>query len=241
MSSSSLLPRIGLIAALCGATVAPAAAYKWPGDTAGLASAISAKVIGQRCAGLLSASDIREIDAYLAKAARELLAKKPDAQTSSVDGVPSHEVLTRELAQRYQRKYGDPTACDADAAEEAQDTLRKVRQAMASGKPLFPDENDPDRKPDVGEAITAKVTGEKCRGVLTVLELAEIEVYVARQRVWWANHAVERDARTAIEGYKAAEQAIAGRWSPQDCTQAAVGKAKRVAALVRRSEAAGPP
>src|SRR5262249_13422547 len=84
--------------------------------------------------------------------------KKPDAQTSSVDGVPSHEVLTRELAQRYQRKYGDPTACDADAAEEAQDTLRKVRQAMASGKPLFPDENDPDRKPDVGEAITAKVT-----------------------------------------------------------------------------------
>src|SRR5215831_13167746 len=57
VTNSSLLPRIGLMAALCGATVAPAAAYKWPGDTAGLASAISAKVIGQRCAGLLSASD----------------------------------------------------------------------------------------------------------------------------------------------------------------------------------------
>jgi hypothetical protein len=239
--NSSLLPRIGLLAALCGATIAPAAADKWPGDTAGLASAISAKVIGQHCAGLLSASDIREIDAYLAKAARELLAKTPDAPTGSVDGVPSHEVLMRELAQRYQTKYGDPTACDADAAEEAQDTLRKVRKAMASGKPLYPDLIDPDHKPDVGEAITAKVTGEKCRGVLTVLELAEIEVYVARQWVWWAKHASARDARTAIEAYKAAEQAIAGGWSPKDCTEAAVGKAKRVAALVRRSEAADPP
>ena len=241
MIKASLLARIGLMGAFYGATLAPAAAYKWPGEAASLASAISAKVIGQHCAGLLSASDIREIDAYLAKAARELEAKKPAAQTSSVDGVPSHEVLMRDLAQWYAKKYADPTTCDADAAEEAQDTLRKVRKAMASGKPLYPDENDPDRKPDVGEAITAKVTGEKCRGVLTVLELAEIELYVVRHWVWWARHSVERDARTAIEGYKAAERAIAGGWSPKDCTEAAVGRAKRVAALVRRSEAANPP
>jgi hypothetical protein len=232
--------RLGLLAALCGGTAAPAAASKWPGDTAGLGSAISAQVIGQHCAGLLSASDIREVDAYLAKAASEL-ASKHNAPTTTLDGLPIHELLMRRLAEIYAKKYADPTACDANTAEEAQDTLRKIRNVMRSGKPLFPDDNDPDRRPDVDEAITAKVTGEKCHGVLTLLELAEIELYLVRQWVWWARHALERDARSAIDGYKAAEQAIASGWSPKNCTEAAVGKAKRVARLVRRSQSATTP
>jgi hypothetical protein len=240
MFRSSLSVRLGLMAALCGASAAPAAAYKWPGDTAGLASAMSAKVIGQHCAGLLSANEIREIDAYLAKAASEL-AIKPNVQRNSGDGLPLHELFMRHLAEIYAKKFADPTACDADAAEEAQDTSRKVRNAMRSGRALYPDDNDPERKPDVDEAITAKVTGEKCRGVLTLLELAEIELYLVKEWVWWARHALERDARSAIDAYKAAEQAIASGWSPKDCTEAAVGKAKRVAALVRRSQAADTP
>ena len=137
----------------------------------------------------------------------------------------------RRLTETYSEKYRDPKACDAEAAEEAQDTLMKIRKAMATGKPLYPAENDPDRKPDVGEAITAKVTGEKCRGVLTTLELAELELYVAKAWVWWAKNAVEADARSAIEGYKSAERAIANGWNPNDCTAAAIGKAKKVAAL----------
>jgi hypothetical protein len=141
--------------------VSIASAERWPGDTAGLASAISAKVIGQHCAGLLSASDIRQIDAYLAKAASELAAK-PGAQTTSPDGPPLHELMMRRQAEACAKKYADPTACDADTAEEAQDTLRKVRNAMQNGKPLFPDDNDPDGKPDVDEAIAAKVTDVKC-------------------------------------------------------------------------------
>jgi hypothetical protein len=232
-SSSACL---GLFLVLCGSVAAPASAYKWPGENAGLGSAIAAKVIGQQCAGLLSASDIREVDAYLAKAAREL-ATKPDAQKNSVNGTSFHEALIRDLTETYTKKYRDPKACDADAAEEAQDTLGKIRKAMATGKPLYPDENHPDRKPDVGEAIAAKVTGEKCQGVLTVLELAELELYVAKAWVWWARNAIEADARSAIEGYKSAENAIASGWSPKDCTAAAAGKAKKVAALVSRAEA----
>jgi hypothetical protein len=221
---------------LSGPIAAPAAAYKWPGDSAALGSAVAAKVIGQQCAGLLSASGIREIDAYLAKAVSEL-ARKPEAQKNSVNGTPFHEALIRDLTETYTKKYSDPTACDADAAEEAQDTLQKIGRAMATGKPLYPDENDPDRKPDVGEAITAKVTGEKCRGVLTVLELAELQLYVARHWVWWARNAIEADARSAIEGYKSAENAIANGWSQRDCTTAAAGKAKKVASLVSKAEA----
>jgi hypothetical protein len=240
MFNSSLPVRLGLLAAITGATATPTAAYKWPGDSAGLGSALSAKVIGQHCAGLLSASDIREIDAYLAKAVRELAAS-PEAQKSRVDGVPIHELLMRRLEGTYARKYADPTACDGDAAEEVQDTLRRVRKAMGSGKPLFGDDADPDRKPDIGEAITAKVTGEQCQGVLTLLELTEIELYLVRQRVWWAKYAAERDARVAIDGTKSAEQALARGWSSQDCTEAAAGKAKRVAALVRSSAASNTP
>ena len=76
------------------------------------------------------------------------------------------------------------------------------------------------------------MTGKKCHGVLTLLELAEIELYLVGQWVWWAKHALERDARSAIDSYKAAEQAIASRWRPKDCTEAAAGKAKRVVAPV---------
>ena len=228
--------RVGLMLVLCGSVATPAPAYKWPGDNASLGSAIAAKVIGQQCAGMLSASEIGEIDAYLGRAADEL-ARKPDVLKHSADGTPFHETLMRDLTQTYTAKYRDAKACDADAAEEAQDTLQKVRTAMATGKPLYPDENDPDRKPDVGEAITAKVTGEKCRGVLTVLELAQLELYVAKQWVWWAKNAIEADARSAIEGYKSAESAIANGWSQKDCTAAAVGKARKVAALVSKAEA----
>jgi hypothetical protein len=142
------------------------------------------------------------------------------------------------LAERYAKKYADFRLRPRYRRGGA---LRKVRNAMRSGKPLFPDANDPDRRPDVDELITAKVTGEKCHGVLTLLELAEIELYLARQRVWWARHALARNARSAIDGTKAAEQAIASEWSPKDCTEASAGKAKRVAALVRRSQTANAP
>jgi hypothetical protein len=64
--------------------------------------------------------------------------------------------------------------------------------------------------------------------VLSLLELAEIELSLARQWIWWAKNAREPDARSAINGDKAAEEAIVrGRSSPQDCTAAAVGKAKK--------------
>jgi hypothetical protein len=236
MSHRPSSAHLGLVALLCGAVASPAVAYKWPGERASLGSAVAAKVIGQQCAGILSAPDIRVLEAYLAKAASEL-AKKPDAMKYSVNGVPFHETLMRRLTETYSQKYRDPLACDAETTEEAQDTLQKIRKEMATGKPLFPDENDPNRNPDVGEAITAKVTGEKCRGVLTVLELAELELYVAKTWVWWAKNAIEADARSAITRFKEAETAIASGWTPKDCTAAAVGKAKKIASLVSKAAA----
>jgi hypothetical protein len=228
--------RLISILAMSGLAAAPAAAYKWPGENAALGSAIAAKVIGKQCVGTLSASDMREIDAYLEKSADEL-ARKPDARKYAVNGVPFHETVTQRLTETYTKKYSDPAACDADAFEEAQDTLQKVRKAMASGKPLHPDEADPDRRPDVGEAITAKVTGEKCQGVLTLLEQIELELYVAKTWVWWAKNAIEVDARSTIETFKSAEKAISGGWKQKDCTEAAIAKAKRVALLVSKAEA----
>jgi hypothetical protein len=227
--------RLGLMLVLCGSFAVPAMSYKWPGDGAGPGGAVAAKVIGLQCLAVLSASELGEFDAYLAKFADEL-AKKTEAQKDSTYRTPSLETLIKAWTETYTKKYSDPQACDADAAEEACDMLQRVRKAMATGKPLYPDANDPDRKPDVGEAITAKVTGEKCRGTLTALELAELELFVARTWVWWGRNATDADARSTIETYKSAESAIAGGWRAKDCTAAAIEKAKKVAALVRKAE-----
>ena len=39
--------------------------------------------------------------------------------------------------------------------------------------------------------------GEKCHGVLTLQELAEIELYLVRQWVGWAKHALKREGARA--------------------------------------------
>src|SRR5258705_3638314 len=101
--------RFGLILVLGGFVAAPASAYKWPGDNASLGSAIAAKVIGQQCVGVLSASDIGELDAYLAKAASEL-ARKPAAKKSRVNGTPFHGSLMGRLTETSTTKYRDTQA-----------------------------------------------------------------------------------------------------------------------------------
>jgi hypothetical protein len=212
-------------------------AYKWPGDDAGPGGAVAAKVIGLQCPDVLSASDIGELDAYLAKAASEW-AKRAETQKKSGDRSPSLDTIIRGLTETYTKKYRDPKACDADATEAARDMLQRVRRAMAAGMPLYPDGADPDRKPDTGEAITAKVTGEKCLGALTALELAELELYVAKYWVWFAKNATDADARLNMQVLKSAENKIAsGFRSAKDCTAEAVERAKDVAARAHKAEA----
>jgi hypothetical protein len=128
---------------LWGPILTPATAYKWPGDGASVGSALSAKIIGQQCQGLLSASEIVELDAFLAKAASEWIA---DASSPSI----SFERFVSGLSAEYVAKYRDPKACDAEAIEEPQDTLQRVRKAMATGKPVLPDKNDSNRQPNAG-------------------------------------------------------------------------------------------
>jgi hypothetical protein len=232
------LARFCLKLALSGAVASPAGAYRWPGEEAGPGAAIAARVIGQHCVGLLSASEIGELDAYIAKATSEWK-RKAEAQKNNSYRSPSPEAIMRQLTETYTKKYRDPLACDADAGEEARDMLMRVRKAMASGKPIYPDENDPNRKPEIGEALIAKVTDEKCRGALTALELAQVELFIAKYWVWLANNAVESDARSTMERLKSAASDVGiGFRSAKDCTADAVAKAREVAARVRKAEAA---
>jgi len=129
--------RLGLLAALCGGTAPPAAAYKWPGDTAGRASAISAKVIGQHCAGLLSASDIGEVDAYPAKAASELAAKT-GAQRISPVGLPLHELVMRRQAEAYAKKYADPWPATPIRPRRRRTRCAKFATPCGAASPCFP-------------------------------------------------------------------------------------------------------
>jgi hypothetical protein len=215
---------------LLGVT-APAQAYKWPGRAPAPGGAISAKVIGQNCAGVLSGHEIGEIDAYLGKAGREL-----DARAEP--GAPNFETFASGLTATYQAKFGDPAACDADAVEEARDMLQRIRLAMVSGAPLYPAADDPARKPDIAEAMQARLTGEKCAGSLAALDLAELDLYIARAWVWWAKHASDADARLTMDLYKASAVRQERDWRAQDCTAAAISAARDVLSLVRRAASA---
>jgi hypothetical protein len=107
---------------------------------------------------------------------------------------------------------------------------------MASGMPLYAGDADPNRKPDYGEAMLAKVTGEKCRGTLTALELAELELYLAKSRVQFAKSATDGDALLTMERYKSLESDISsGFRGPKDCNAQATGNAKDIAAKVHKS------
>jgi hypothetical protein len=223
---------------LCMTLATPAMAYKWPGDSPSLGGAISAKVIGKSCPGVLSAAEIAELEAYLARAASEQARENKERAGKDASYRPlPFDTFSADLTARYESKFRDPKACDADAAEEARDMLQRVRKTMAGGGAISPSDADPNRKPGNAEVILAKITGEKCRGALSAVEIAELEVYLAKMRLRFARAAADEDARVMMEQEKSAERAIAdGFGKTSECGAEAVGKARDVAARVRRSE-----
>lgn len=124
--SQSRLSRAGLYIALamCGLMTTQSMA-KWPGDVASPGSALDAKAIGQECR-ILNAQEIAELDAYLAKARAEMARKNP--------AFDFDDFVARLFPQYVARYHDNPIACTAAAAEEARDTLAKVRTAFKTGK-----------------------------------------------------------------------------------------------------------
>lgn len=196
------------------------------GASASIGGAISAKSIGRHCSGVLAPSEIAELDTYLAKASKEWEARRVNKKGLSFDEIASA------LAQTYESKYRDLKTCDADATEEARDSLQRIRKAMASGKPLFADPADPKRRPDVVDMLRATTVGEKCEGALTAREWADLELALGRYWVHVAKTTNERDARATFVFLKAAEKNTAAGWTAKDCTGEAVKDAKTVAARV---------
>jgi hypothetical protein len=107
----------------------PAMANSWgpSGQRPVPGSVVWARVIGQKCAGVFSTSEMAEFDAYLAQAAAEMAA---DPKEAGFDFPKFVSALSADYAQDY------PSRCDADATE-ARDILQGVKKVMASGKPLF--------------------------------------------------------------------------------------------------------
>ncbi len=82
--------------------------------------------------------------------------------------------------------------CDADATEEAQDMLQRVRKVMASGGPLPAKENS---FPGAYQVIYAKTVVQQCEQMFTALDLAELELFLAQEAVWFAMTSEDVDAR----------------------------------------------
>jgi hypothetical protein len=211
--------------AMVAVFAAPAAAYKWPGTEASVGAAVSASVIGRKCAGILGASELAEIEAYLAKAASEWDADPANAGSSFATFVSG-------LSATYEAKY--PAAC-GDATEEARDTLERVRKAMASGGRLLPVAGNPDGPPDMAQAIRAKIVAEKCDAALTAREWADLELYMAQSFVAFAKSATDADARQTFALYRSSERDIAGAWQAKDCAEASVKHAKAIVARARKA------
>jgi hypothetical protein len=131
---------LGLALAIC--LPADAFAGRWPASVGG---AIAAKVIGQRCPGALSPTDIAEIEAYIAKYSSEAIADAEQKAKRSGETPFPFKAFQKSLTEKYEKAYRDPQRCDADARKQAQAALRHVRQAMAGGGALLPADPLPDR------------------------------------------------------------------------------------------------
>ena len=102
----------------------PATADKWPADGASPGGVVWTKVIGQKCPGVLTASEMVELDAYLAKAGSEWVG-------DPVLAGMSFDRFVTELSARYADDY--PQRCGEDA-EGARDMLQRVRAVMPTGR-----------------------------------------------------------------------------------------------------------
>jgi hypothetical protein len=208
-------------------------AYKFPGDDPSLGSAVATKIIGQFCSGTLSQSESAEINAYIDKATTEWSKNEERKKNQGYSSLSAQEIV-RILTQTYSDKYKSTSACDDDAAEEARDTLGKVRNIMAAGGPTYPDESDPTYRPNVGAAITAKVTGEKCKGTLTALQLAQLQYFIARTWLSLAKTQPDSEVLHEMDLFNTAERNIGNGWRSTDCTPGATTKAKNIATHVAK-------
>lgn len=232
--------RLGLALAALTVMTGGAGAYTFPGTEPSFGSAVAAKVIGQHCTGMLTASQATEIDAYIAKSSSEMV-RHNDRRGDRSYNTPSPDELMKSLTGAYTAKYRDAANCNPGALEEVRDTLAKVRVSMANGGPAFPIETDPGYKPHAGAAISAKVTGEKCTGALTGLELAQLEYFIARSWLHRAQTVADSDSRYEMKLLKAAEKDMSNGWRPDDCTSQAATTAKAVAAAVAKELSGGTP
>lgn len=217
---------------LCGPAVVPAQAYKWPGDGASPGGAIAAKVIGTQCPGVISRAEMGELDQYLARAGAELTAKyaAEDAGSSPFQ----YDEFKNNLTATYEKQY-EGGACDESASEEARDMLQRVRVTMASNDQLFPPEDHPTWRPDIADAMSAKLTAEKCRDALTAVDVAELQLYIAKVWMRWVKSSSDPDARATQDIYSKVAVEQEREWSDASCTASAIKRAHHILTVVRKS------
>ena len=83
-------------------------AYKWPGDGPAPGAAISSIVIGKYCPNILSASEVAELEAYLAKAKAELAQQDEEAKRKDSSYQPlQFDDFRRRYSEDIEKRFGD--------------------------------------------------------------------------------------------------------------------------------------
>ena len=140
-SRSLLIACAATVAGIAGLAIGEnsALAYVYEGQGASPGGVIAAKAIGKYCSGSLSASEIGELDAYLAKAAKEWLEGEEAKKQKNKDYQPLsfEKKFVDPVTDVFAKKYSDPKNCGAGATEAARDMVQRVRGVMASGAPAL--------------------------------------------------------------------------------------------------------
>lgn len=114
-----------LVLALAAALGTPANAEIWPGTDPVPGGAIAAKVIGEKCPGVLTDGGLAEIKAYI-----DWTAAKFRAGTAEEKAYPERFYPAIEID--YAEKYAIASNCTPGSRELARDMLERVRKFMSS-------------------------------------------------------------------------------------------------------------
>ncbi len=146
-SRSLLIACVAAVTGIAGLAIGENSAMAYVYDSPGVSpgGVLAAKTIGQNCSGSLSATEMGELDAYLAKAASEWQEQEAARKKDNKDYQPLsfEKDIVEPVTEIFTKRYRDPKNCDAGATESARDMLQRVRKAKANGEPALVDRKVP--------------------------------------------------------------------------------------------------
>lgn len=225
MTKRSIRPSAGLAAVCCIGLASAALAGETAAKNARPMDAIEAISIAEMCAGTLSKTEVAELEGYIAKSVAV------HAAGSDKDRAFAEKFYPR-MMEYNAALYGKSESCTETTRTKARTALDEVR--TSPGVALLSEGVDTRAPP--GLAVAAKVIGDKCAGVLTRDETAEIAAYIAKARDIYAASKNENERVFGEKLFTSLEEGYGETYAkPENCNEHARTFARNMLDQVRAS------